>query len=883
MNLREFCQIRSYPEVLLTTYSFDPLFFERVVMADLVSGGSTRITVLVDASQALPAIETVQNQLYHLGRRYRLIPVHTVGAFHPKLCIRLSKTGAVVACSSSNLTRSGWLGRQSDDSYSGNRELTTALQILPGMPGVSALQRIRDELLKLPLLPSQLNAVYETLDQSWLDETTNSEWVGTHLSVTGVTQSLSQLLETRWHGRQFTKLRFITGSTDRYGKMIQWASETFGIKHAEVHVDLESCRFSSEALNSIDTDVKIVPYDSRPRTHIKLAVFEAADGTAAAVAGSVNCSDSAWLRPHWKNGNIEAVAIYDTCDPKNLKQFFRDDAAPVAIEDIDLSSVSAETNNSEVESRPLKSIQLDLQSGRLYVDLDFATDSGDKLFVVVADSRVPLHQVDSGLRWASSVPDLPQHLHQSLFGHVEIESTNGTTITNQIWVDDVDALARSAERKGSTSGLGRLARPGTSDEYQQLLNDLRTLTSTLLDSPEDYSDGIRSQTTGKQNDEEENASPVSADSLLRSLSTLDDQPQQTETSGSAFTSLSLTGIMRLLFAESESGNDVENTDPSAIEAQKSLEENDQDLVKDKDDLEPEKSATSEIPTEEQGKRLLDDLALFVDRLASPEFGTRCTARQLQQASAYPIGVARFISKGPWSNVVSLKEVGDTLERLCEVLLRRRGQKWDPTLNGHVEILPLLETVRQRYDDEDRVDAFDQIVGDGTLWLVLCAAVMTKRTSDTQRFGRNLILRDIVQTNVLITTAIPEHLKPLAQRLTAATDMPNLTVMLENIRRSFKDFESFLANNEATLKIGSDVKPEIGDWLWNSNVGFARIEQIISIKKGRVHIPARARTADNVNLSFYTNLRKLSEDDHRVRDHFARCASSLETNVSPSVS
>src|SRR3954466_3202263 len=115
MNLREFCQLPNLPFAILTTYNIDPLFFERVVLTDLVQGGATRVVILADADQALAAVDRVRGQLFTLGRAYRLIPVRGKGSFHPKLCLRIGPAGAVVACGSHNLTRSGWLGCRKSD------------------------------------------------------------------------------------------------------------------------------------------------------------------------------------------------------------------------------------------------------------------------------------------------------------------------------------------------------------------------------------------------------------------------------------------------------------------------------------------------------------------------------------------------------------------------------------------------------------------------------------------------------------------------------------------------------------------------------------------------------------------------------------------------
>lgn len=45
MNPRHFLREPGYPIALLTTYSFDPYFFERLVLPDLWAGGSNSVLV----------------------------------------------------------------------------------------------------------------------------------------------------------------------------------------------------------------------------------------------------------------------------------------------------------------------------------------------------------------------------------------------------------------------------------------------------------------------------------------------------------------------------------------------------------------------------------------------------------------------------------------------------------------------------------------------------------------------------------------------------------------------------------------------------------------------------------------------------------------------
>jgi hypothetical protein len=53
ISARKFCQEPGYPVTIFLTYSFDPLFFERIPLDDLSMGGTRRILILRCAPRIL--------------------------------------------------------------------------------------------------------------------------------------------------------------------------------------------------------------------------------------------------------------------------------------------------------------------------------------------------------------------------------------------------------------------------------------------------------------------------------------------------------------------------------------------------------------------------------------------------------------------------------------------------------------------------------------------------------------------------------------------------------------------------------------------------------------------------------------------------------------
>jgi len=104
ISAREFCREPGFPAALFLTYSFDPLFFERIPLSDLDKGGSRRILVGADGSQVRAVMPGCVGQLVHLGRRYVLAETVRPNTFHPKLIVRVSEKRGRAWLGSGNLT-----------------------------------------------------------------------------------------------------------------------------------------------------------------------------------------------------------------------------------------------------------------------------------------------------------------------------------------------------------------------------------------------------------------------------------------------------------------------------------------------------------------------------------------------------------------------------------------------------------------------------------------------------------------------------------------------------------------------------------------------------------------------------------------------------------
>jgi hypothetical protein len=92
---------------LLSTFQFDPDFFERRLLKCPALKKARRIAVFMDARQWHLLLQR-DVPTRRMNRDYLVVPVRrTQGVFHPKLNVLVTETGGQVLCGSNNLTRSG--------------------------------------------------------------------------------------------------------------------------------------------------------------------------------------------------------------------------------------------------------------------------------------------------------------------------------------------------------------------------------------------------------------------------------------------------------------------------------------------------------------------------------------------------------------------------------------------------------------------------------------------------------------------------------------------------------------------------------------------------------------------------------------------------------
>lgn len=113
---------------IVTTYAFNGLFYEEVLLRAFERAGSRLNIVLADAGQLTESLSDPLRRPSRAGLDYLLAPIPHIGAFHPKLVALLSERQPILALGSHNVTDAG---------FSHNEELTAFWGAAnPAPPGV---------------------------------------------------------------------------------------------------------------------------------------------------------------------------------------------------------------------------------------------------------------------------------------------------------------------------------------------------------------------------------------------------------------------------------------------------------------------------------------------------------------------------------------------------------------------------------------------------------------------------------------------------------------------------------------------------------------------------------------------------------------------------
>lgn len=787
MNPRVFLRESGYPMALLTTYSFDPYFFERLVLPDLWAGGSNSVLVLVDQGELRSVLDSHLGNLRHLGRRYFLQPVEWRGAFHPKVFLRLGDEGGLAWVGSNNLTRGGW---------GGNSELGSAWKLDPDR--LDGCGWLTDLLSYFDSVTAGLakDLLYKALRLRWLEGIPAE---GRHDVLISHGEPIGVQVERRWAGRRFTSLKVLTGSTDRDAGFLRWASETFGLEGVDICLTPACASFEAAALSGVEPKARIVPPPGQRMMHAKLYWFDGPDGPAA-LWGSANCSSSAWLIP---GRNLEAMVVEDAPESSHysdiLQVFDQEEIDPSVVL---ISRPEAGTKGNQ-GNPPLRIVAASAEAnGTVQVEVEPTIPPGGAVLLEVGGTRLSLEGADG--KWSGNLNRAAEDAVATLV-RVVVEGPGEQRLWSDVrWIDRLSELREVLTGTNFRATMGAMLRFDSHAGDQRLAHELGRIGMAILTDSSSYPDlsalTRRSSEKGKGRDEVR--APLDPEALLVSLQNpdLDSLVRPPNPTGD----YGISGVFRALFAQM----DDQNAETEVMKEEG--EPHDPRPSGQSDTAEPQ-DAPVDVKVKASGM-LQKHMELFLSKYEAPGFGSACTATQLAQATAYPIAVAVMGERRGWCTDEQRRS---WVSRAVRALLTD-----DDSFRKREA---LLSSVGRRYADDDHSESFDRAIGDGQLWLALLVAchLLPDATAE-DRLQQVTLFRDFISRRDLLGSADEARLIGLFGAHSAPDVIEAARSRAMRLGRALRDLERSLGRSyKQLLSVQSSVDLEYraGELVWSPKGGW----------------------------------------------------------------
>ncbi len=257
-----------------------------------------------------------------------------------------------------------------------------------------------------------------------------------------------------------------------------------------------------------------------------------------------------------------------------------------------------------------------------------------------------------------------------------------------------------------------------------------------------------------------------------------------------------------------------------------------------------------MPIEDRFRdRLAAQISTFLTEMSSAVFAERCSATQMVQAVSFPLAVAMRGQRRGW---VKPEVAEQWALEMFSILFR--GKASGP--GG------LLHTVEQRYADCDQHSTFEDVVGDGTLWMVLVA---TLGHSSWQGVGTDIdkavALREVFTAPQLLASAVPARVAALIGRIRIDDARSYLAEVAPTVTRLLEEIDSELRQvweGELRQQGERGITHKVGDLLWREKVGWAICLEDVSSKSGQ-SVKVRLRGKEkNVMNGYYVNVSDLTD-------------------------
>ncbi|MEP7352211.1 MAG: hypothetical protein ABI824_03170, partial [Acidobacteriota bacterium] len=275
---------------------------------------------------------------------------------------------------------------------------------------------------------------------------------------------------------------------------------------------------------------------------------------------------------------------------------------------------------------------------------------------------------------------------------------------------------------------------------------------------------------------------------------------------------------------------------------------------------PERS----LPSERARNMLRKSMDEFVRKLAEKEFAAQCTVTQLVQAVAYPLAVIANGTKGGWIDATI-------------------GQDWTTKLFDISFCAPysvgtgVLDAVRERYHASGEVQAFEAIVGDGTLWAAMLASVSkTSWNGANSGIKKAFALRKVLLSQELLASAEAGRMGSLLTNIERQTGLSSVLSLATEATEILTELDRHLVSKWDVLmeQQGSRKPTQLsGDALFHFKGGWGFVlEQIGASDETKIRVYRQNRAGETKVLSgFYLNVTRAADADAKLSSWLKKLA------------
>jgi hypothetical protein len=289
---------KGYQFALLSTYSCDINFINKVIVAKLLEQGCNKIILFTD--RRMLTVNLMRDYSVTLGNKYIINPIKTDYAFHPKVFLLLGKEKAKLMIGSGNLTCAGMLS---------NTEVFTKYEYSEGndedLNIIQSAYRMFQSIALQNNIPMQ-NKVFDNInDLRYISKSIQGN--NTKIWIDNMRMPIADQLLTIVD-EQIKTIDIIVPFFDSKCEAAYYLRKVFNVSKCTIYVQN---RNSNLRLNMLTNDIKAYCFNnfngSSNYYHAKVVIFHGMKNDYV-LYGSANCSTVA-LNKNITDGNYEACIL----------------------------------------------------------------------------------------------------------------------------------------------------------------------------------------------------------------------------------------------------------------------------------------------------------------------------------------------------------------------------------------------------------------------------------------------------------------------------------------------------------------------------------------------------------------------------------------------